>query len=156
MATQATARNFFASPAFAVVGASSNPAKFGHKGKRSSGSELYTPPPALTLSRGSRVVTVRGVDYATVPSLSALPSPRQTAVSIITPPAVTRTVLDEARKLGVPAVWMQPGSFDDAVLDFALADGAFETVVYGSGGRGEEGWCVLVDGEKALKDAGKL
>ncbi|RDA95066.1 hypothetical protein CP533_2117 [Ophiocordyceps camponoti-saundersi (nom. inval.)] len=102
------------------------------------------------------MVTVRGVDYATVASLSALPSPRQTAVSIITPPAVTRAVLDEAKKLGVPAVWMQPGSFDDAVLDVALAEGAFETVVYGNGGRGEEGWCVLVDGDKALKDAGKL
>lgn len=32
MATEATARKFFTSPFFAVVGASSNPAKFGHKG----------------------------------------------------------------------------------------------------------------------------
>lgn len=33
MATEATARKFFTSPAFAVVGASSNTAKFGHKGE---------------------------------------------------------------------------------------------------------------------------
>lgn len=31
MTTEATARAFMSSPQFAVVGASSNPAKFGHK-----------------------------------------------------------------------------------------------------------------------------
>lgn len=34
MATEAAARKFFSAPFFAVVGASSNPAKFGHKGAR--------------------------------------------------------------------------------------------------------------------------
>lgn len=33
MATEATVRKFFASSAYAVAGASSNPAKFGHRGK---------------------------------------------------------------------------------------------------------------------------
>lgn len=33
MSTEANARAFFSSPYFAVVGASSNPAKFGHKSK---------------------------------------------------------------------------------------------------------------------------
>lgn len=33
MSTEASARIFFSSPRFAVVGASSNPAKFGHKSK---------------------------------------------------------------------------------------------------------------------------
>lgn len=153
MASQTTARNFFALPSFAVVGASSNPVKFGHKVHAwylAHGLDVTPVNPT------SAQVTVRGSDYATVPSLSALSKPRQTAVSIITPPAVTRAVLEEARKLGVPAVWMQPGTFDDAVLDLALAEGAFDTVVYGDGGRGGEGWCVLVDGERALKDAGKL
>lgn len=31
--TEATARKFFSAPAFAVVGASSNPVKFGHKSR---------------------------------------------------------------------------------------------------------------------------
>lgn len=35
MTTEATVRKFFASSAFAVVGASSNPAKFGHRGMSS-------------------------------------------------------------------------------------------------------------------------
>jgi predicted CoA-binding protein len=91
-----------------------------------------------------------------VPSLSALEKPRETSVSIITPPAATLKVLHEARQLGVPAVWLQPGSFDDAVIAFAREEGAFDGVVAGDGGRGHEGWCVLVDGERALKDAGKL
>lgn len=105
---------------------------------------------------GSASVTVGGQDYPTVPDLSSLPNPKETAVSIITAPPVTVKVLREARKVGVPAIWMQPGAFDDDVLKLALEEGAFESVVYGAGGRGHEGWCVLVDGEKAMRDAGKL
>lgn len=100
----------------------------------------------------------------TVPTLSALPDPRNTAVSIITPPAVTRKVLQEAKDLGVPAVWLQPGTFDDEVLAFARqgegqeGEPGFKAVVAGFGGGtvGGEGWCVLVDGERGLKAVGKL
>lgn len=80
-------------------------------------------------------------------------------MSIITPPAATLKVLQEAKKLGIPAVWLQPGTFDDEVLKFACSkgeDGYGGEVVAGDGGRGSEGWCVLVDGEKAMKAAGKL
>lgn len=108
------------------------------------------------INPGSPSVNVGGKDYPAVKSLSALPNPKQTSVSIITAPAVTLQVLEEAKKLGVPSVWMQPGAFDDAVLEVALEDGAFQSVVYGDGGRGEDGWCVLVDGEKAMRGAGKL
>lgn len=104
-----------------------------------------------------------------MPSLRDLPSPRETAVSIITPPPVTLKVLEEAKNLGIPAVWLQPGTFDDEVLAFARqgegeaaeseVDGkGFKAVVAGFGGgtRGGEGWCVLVDGEKGLNAVGKL
>lgn len=101
-------------------------------------------------------MTVGGQDYTTVANLSALPNPKETSVSIITAPPVTVKVLEEAKKLGIPGIWLQPGTFDDAVLKLALEQGAFESVVYGAGGRGHDGWCVLVDGEKAMKDAGKL
>lgn len=120
--------------------------------------------PAIPINPSAPHVTVPGhqpSDIPTVPSLSALPSPRETSVSIITPPAVTREVLEEARRLGVPSVWLQPGTFDDAVLGEARrgegADG-FRSVVAGFGGgtRGGEGWCVLVDGEKGSREAGKL
>lgn len=81
--------------------------------------------------------------------------PAQTSLSIVTPPAATLAVLREAKGLGVPAVWLQPGTFNDEVVGF-LKEAGFKTAVLGDGGAGHEGWCVLVDGEKALKQAGKL
>lgn len=75
---------------------------------------------------------------------------------------MTRKVLQEAKKAGVRAVWLQPGSYDEdvwtwtkkqwpdaAVADFDQDDSTgFNTV-------GGEGWCVLVDGERGLKLAGR-
>ncbi|KAG6023845.1 hypothetical protein E4U41_001917 [Claviceps citrina] len=162
MAAEPAARNFFASPLFAVVGASSHPAKFGHRGSYSvlclclHAWYLNHGLPVTPVNPASPAVTVAGREYPTVPDLSSLPNPRETSVSIITPPPVTLKVLEEAKKLGVPAVWLQPGTFDHDVLRVALGQDAFGAVVYGAGGRGHEGWCVLVDGEKAMKDAGKL
>lgn len=88
--------------------------------------------------------------------LSEVSDPKNTSVSIITAPAITINVVKEAKQLGFPAVWLQPGTFDDEVLKFVREDGVFEAAIGGDGGRGSEGWCVLMDGEKALKDAGKL
>jgi predicted CoA-binding protein len=114
--------------------------------------------PVTPINPGSPAVNIPSLDkdFPTAASLSALPKPKETSVSIITPPGATLKVLQEARELGVPAVWMQPGSFNDEVLLFAREEGAFDAVVAGDGGRGSEGWCVLVDGERALKAAGKL
>jgi hypothetical protein len=90
-----------------------------------------------------------------VASLSALQEPDEhTAVSVITPPHVTRKALEEAKGLGIQAVFLQPGTFDDGVLAFARDN--FKTVLAGEGGAGGEGWCVLVDGERGLRAAGKL
>ena len=91
--------------------------------------------------------------YATVGSPTGLPSPSQTSMSVITPPEITRKVLEEAKTAGVPAVWLQPGSFDKEGLEYARAN--FQAAVGGfdNGTVGGEGWCVLVDGESALKAA---
>jgi hypothetical protein len=108
------------------------------------------------------IPSLGGKSITCLPSLSALPDPAQTSVSVITPPPVTLQVLKEAKSLGIPAVWLQPGTFDDEVLAYARegegsgAEGSFKSVVAGDGGRGGEGWCVLVDGERAMKAAGKL
>jgi len=67
---------------------------------------------------------------------------------------VTLKVLQEAKALGVPAVWLQPGTFDDEILEFAARN--FRAAVGGEGGMGSEGWCVLVDGERAMEGRGKL
>ena len=90
---------------------------------------------------------------STVPSVQSLPHPVETSLSIITPPAVTRKILAEAKEAGVKAVWLQPGSFDKEGLEYAVRE--FEAGVGGDGGRGGEGWCVLVDGESLMSAAGK-
>lgn len=157
MATETTVRTFFSSPYFAVVGASSNPVKYGHK--------VFTwylnhSLPVTAINPTSNAITAGGSSHAALPSLSSLPNPTETSVSIITPPQATIAVLREAKELGIPAVWMQPGSFDEEVVRFARGnedrENGFKAVVAGEGGRGDEGWCVLVDGERGLRGVGKL
>jgi len=64
-------------------------------------------------------------------------------------------VLQEAKAAGIPAVWLQPGSFDDESLAFAFKEFKAALGGFGGGTRGGEGWCVLVDGERAMKAAGR-
>ena len=61
-------------------------------------------------------------------------------------------VLEEAKKLGIQGVWLQPGTFDDEILGYATRE--FKAAVGGDGGHGSEGWCVLVDGERVGRAAG--
>ena len=110
----------------------------------------------VPINPGSKTITVGGREHATTAALADLPHPKETAVSIITPPAATLEILQDAKKLGINAIWLQPGTFDSEVIKFAREEGAFQAVVAGEGGRGGEGWCVLVDGERAMKAAGKL
>ncbi|TVY54420.1 hypothetical protein LSUE1_G010035 [Lachnellula suecica] len=152
MSQEAAARTFFNAPYFAVVGASSDPRKFGHKIFN-----WYTTHslPATPINPSAPTITAlspppsKNQEYDTLPCLSKLPHPKDTSVSIITPPHVTIKVLQEAKELGIQGVWLQPGTFDDEVLKFAR-DG-FKAAVGGDGGGGSEGWCVLVDGEQALE-----
>lgn len=60
-------------------------------------------------------------------------------------------MLLEAKQAGVTAVWLQPGSFDNEILEFAKRE--FEAAIGGEEGRGGEGWCVLVDGDQFLDAA---
>ncbi|KAI1660935.1 NAD(P)-binding protein [Daldinia decipiens] len=160
MTTEATVRTFFNSPQFAVVGASTNPAKFGHK--VFTWYHAHSLPVTPINPASASIETPFGV-HPTVKSLADLPDPQHTSLSVITPAPVTLTVLKEAKKLGIPAVWLQPGTWDDAVLEYARGgeEGAEEggydgALVAGDGGSGHGGWCVLVDGERGLKSVGKL
>ena len=101
-------------------------------------------------------LSVDGKDYPAVKDITEIPSPKDTSLSVVTAPPITIGVLKQAKELGIRSVWLQPGTFDDEVLKFARAEGAFEAVQVGDGGAGSEGWCVLVDGRKALKGVGKL
>jgi predicted CoA-binding protein len=111
--------------------------------------------PATPINPRAPTVNILKRDHATVPSPSALSNPPASSysLSVITPPAVTKVLLKEAKEAGVPAVWLQPGSFDKEVLEYARAN--FKAAIAGNGGGGSEGWCVLVDGEEGLSLAGR-
>jgi uncharacterized protein len=119
---------FLAAPAFAVVGASSDKNKFGYKCF-----DCYLKNGLKAYAINPKGETVLG--QPAYKRLSELPEPVQ-SVSIITPPVVTEAVVDEAIKLGVKNLWMQPGAESPAAVEKAEAAGL--NVIYG-------GPCLLVE-----------
>jgi predicted CoA-binding protein len=102
---------FLASGPFAVVGASTDRAKYGNKVLRcyqQHGKEVYP--------INARATEVEGLKA--YPSLAALPVAVQ-AISVITPPAITEQVVREAAAAGVTHIWMQPGAESDEAIDTA-------------------------------------
>ncbi len=116
-------RRFLEQGPWAVVGASRDREKFGNRVLRryqQRGMEVYPVNP----SGGS----IEGLQaYA---DLASLPRPVQ-GISVITPPAVTLRVVDQAAAAGIAMVWLQPGAESEAVRQRArehglelLADGS--------------------------------
>ncbi|PWY73562.1 NAD(P)-binding protein [Aspergillus heteromorphus CBS 117.55] len=147
-ATMEAARRFFTSPQFAVAGASNDRNKFGYK---ILAWYHYHSLPVTPLNPRAPEIQLDSQKYPTVASPRDLPNPKQTSLSIVTPPPVTLALLQEAHGVGIPAIWLQPGTYDSRVLEFA--ESHFAATVVGGGGRGSEGWCVLVDGEDGLRAA---
>lgn len=72
---------------------------------------------------------------------------------------MTRQLLKEAKEAGIRAVWLQPGTFDDEILEQAKRD--FEGAAVGGfeglkGAERHEGWCLLVHGVEAMEGAKEL
>ena len=103
----------------AVVGASNNPSKYGNiivKNLLAHGYEVF---PVNT-----REATIAGIPaYRT---LADVPKPVH-IVDVVTPPAVTLGILEDAEAANLDLVWLQDGSFDAEVLEAAAA-GPFRTV----------------------------
>jgi predicted CoA-binding protein len=95
----------------AVVGASNDPAKYGNVIVKNLVAKGYT-----VLPVNPREKEIAGLPA--FPNLAAVPGPVH-IVDVVTPPAVTKGVLEEAERLGLPAVWLQDGSYDEAVLEVA-------------------------------------
>lgn len=101
--TQDRIRAFLAAGPWAVVGASTDRAKYGNKVLRCYLQKGRTPVYPVNPRDGE----IEGLKAYR--SLGALPElPR--AISIITPPAVTETIVPEAARLGIRHLWMQPGA----------------------------------------------
>ncbi|KAL1969812.1 hypothetical protein VTN77DRAFT_7321 [Rasamsonia byssochlamydoides] len=143
-------QRFFSSPRFAVAGASNDSRKFGYKILAWYHQHSL---PVTPINPRAESIALPSREYPTVSSPANLPEPTQTSLSLVTPPPVSLELLKEAKKVGIPAVWLQPGTFDDEVLKYARDN--FAAAIGGDGGRGSEGWCVLVDGEDGLEAAGR-
>jgi predicted CoA-binding protein len=99
---------FLAQERFAVVGASPDRAKYGNKCLR-----CYQQAGRDVVAVHPRESEVEGA--AAYPSLGDVPDTPQ-AVTIVTPPRVSLAVVEEAARLGVRHIWLQPGAEDEAVL----------------------------------------
>lgn len=131
--SEATALLRSAKTRIAVVGASNNPAKYGNiivKNLMAHGYQVFPVNP--------HEATIAGLPAYR--SLADLPQPVD-IVDVVTPPAVTLRVLADASQAGLGLVWLQDGSFDQAVLDAAAA-APFTTVHHA---------CIMVVARQALR-----
>ena len=103
----------------AVVGASNDPAKYGNVIVRHLAEKGYT-----VLPVNPREKEIAGLPA--YPNLAAVPKPID-IVDVVTPPDVTKGILEEAARLGLPAIWLQDGSWDEETLA-AAAKAPFKTV----------------------------
>jgi predicted CoA-binding protein len=107
--------DFLAQGPYAVVGASSDRAKFGNKVLRAYKAKGFDVHPI-----NPREAEIEGLEaYRDLKSLPQTPR----GVSIITPPAVTERIVAEAADLGVRFVWMQPGAESPEAIRIARERG---------------------------------
>ena len=99
---------FFDGQPHAVVGASARRSKYGNKVLRAylqNERDVYPVNPNREEVEG----------LASFPTLASLPESIH-GVSVITPPHITQSIVEEAAVLGVKNIWMQPGAENDAAV----------------------------------------
>ncbi len=119
--------SFLAAQTYAVAGASLKREKYGNKVFRAllaAGRQAYPLNPAQEEIEGHRA-------YPSIADLPLVPE----ALSIITPPLVTRQVVSDAIAAGVQHIWMQPGA-SDAEASQAARQAGINVIDNGS--------CILV------------
>lgn len=127
LAQMESIQQFLSAQSFAVAGASARQHKYGYKVFKAllaSGRETYPLNPVTDKIEG----------HTAYPSIADLPLVPE-AVSIITPPDVTRGVIADAIVAGVKHIWMQPGAEHDQASQSAREAGI--NVI-------DDGSCILV------------
>ncbi len=104
----------------AIIGASNNPEKYGNIIPGNLKAKGYT-----VLPVNPKEETIQGLHVFKTPA--DLPDPVH-IVTFVTPPKVTRAVLENLDPERFPLVWLQDGSFDDEII--ALAKKNFETAIH--------------------------
>jgi len=130
MTIQEQIQQFLTSPAFGVVGASTNRQKYGNKVLR-----CYQQNGRKVIPVNPNEPEIEGIPC--VATISDLP-PDVESISMITPPAVTAKLVPLALEKGIKNIWMQPGAeHPDAVALCrerginVIADGSCVLVVMG-------------------------
>ena len=57
---------------------------------------------------------------------------------------VTLGILEKAKELGTPALWLQPGAEDETVIEYIKNNDLKDRVIYG-------GPCILVEGDDIIR-----
>jgi predicted CoA-binding protein len=94
--------------AYAVVGASHRPHKYGHiayRALKAAGKTVYAVNPRTEIVDSDQCY----------PSLASLPQIPDVAVMVV-PPAVTEAAVAECARLGIRNIWMQPGAESAAAV----------------------------------------
>ena len=110
----------------AVVGASRNPEKYGHrvyKDLKQAGYKVFPVNPNADEVLGDKCY----------PNLVSLPR-KPEVVNLVVPPPVTEQTVKECRQLGIKMVWMQPGSESEEAIKYCTENDI--QVVYGE--------CIMV------------
>ena len=104
----------------AIIGASNNPEKYGNIIPGNMKAKGYT-----LLPVNPKEETIQGLQVFRTPA--DLPDPVH-IVTFVTPPKVTRAVIENLDPDRFPVIWLQDGSFDDEII--ALAEEKFETAIH--------------------------
>lgn len=122
---------------YAVAGASSNKEKFGNKIFNWYHDRKL---PVTPINPKREVIS----DVQSVENVKNIPTNSEQGVglSVVTPPAVTKQLLQDIETMNgsVKAVWLQPGTSNDEVVE--LAKKVVPTVIHDK--------CILVNGDKYL------
>jgi predicted CoA-binding protein len=120
-------RDFLGATQFAVSGASRDRSKYGNIVFRRLLQTGRTVTPI-----NPREESIEG--HLAYPNLTAMPTVPE-ALSIVTPPQVTRQVVSEAIEVGIRFIWMQPGAEDSQASRDARKAGIIVV---------DDGSCILV------------
>ena len=130
MTIQEQIQQFLASPAFGVVGASTNRQKYGNKVLR-----CYQQNGRIVIPVNPNEVEIEGIPCAA--TIGDLPV-NVASISMITPPAVTAQLVPLALDKGIKNIWMQPGAEHPEAVALCrerganvIADGSCVLVVMG-------------------------
>lgn len=114
MTTKNEIEAFLQAETFGVVGASNDRHKYGNKVLRG---YLQNGMPAVPIHPSESLVEGQKA-YARLAEAPAIE-----AISIITPPPVTESIVDTAIETGVKRIWMQPGAESKTAIERATEAG---------------------------------